>query len=177
MQAGPCSNLVLLFRCLASVPECSHTVDSQQPPLHNFSLTTTHSAFNPFFRYRRPPWSPSEQPSWLSPAPSPSRPTITLTPSPCRCPTDVGGISPQSKKERELTVVSVAWCNDQTSSCPTICLQTSTGEPQVNTCDAVRSDPLPFGSSTPANNRPPPGGRNRKPSPTAASAATASSPI
>lgn len=30
----------------------------------------------------------------------------------------------------------LAWCNDQTSSCPTICLQTSTGEPKVNTCDA-----------------------------------------
>ncbi|KAK3309584.1 uncharacterized protein B0T15DRAFT_515874 [Chaetomium strumarium] len=28
-----------------------------------------------------------------------------------------------------------AWCNDQRSSCPTICLQTSTGQPEVNTCD------------------------------------------
>ncbi|KAL2018579.1 hypothetical protein VTK56DRAFT_621 [Thermocarpiscus australiensis] len=27
------------------------------------------------------------------------------------------------------------WCNDQTSSCPTICLQTTTGPPLVNTCD------------------------------------------
>ncbi|KAK3903048.1 hypothetical protein C8A05DRAFT_14964 [Staphylotrichum tortipilum] len=29
-----------------------------------------------------------------------------------------------------------AWCNDQKSSCPTICLQTTTGKPTVNTCDA-----------------------------------------
>lgn len=28
-----------------------------------------------------------------------------------------------------------AWCNDQRSSCPTICLQTTTGPPEVNTCD------------------------------------------
>ncbi|KAK4462096.1 hypothetical protein QBC42DRAFT_268693 [Cladorrhinum samala] len=31
----------------------------------------------------------------------------------------------------------MAWCNDQRSSCPTICLQTSTGPPLVNTCDPV----------------------------------------
>ncbi|KAK4240859.1 hypothetical protein C8A03DRAFT_12857 [Achaetomium macrosporum] len=30
----------------------------------------------------------------------------------------------------------MAWCNDQRSSCPTICLQTTTGPPEVNTCDA-----------------------------------------
>ncbi|KAL2130422.1 hypothetical protein VTI74DRAFT_6394 [Chaetomium olivicolor] len=28
-----------------------------------------------------------------------------------------------------------AWCNDQISTCPTICLQTTTGAPEVNTCD------------------------------------------
>jgi hypothetical protein len=29
-----------------------------------------------------------------------------------------------------------AWCNDQRSTCPTICRQTSVGEPLVNDCDA-----------------------------------------
>lgn len=29
----------------------------------------------------------------------------------------------------------MAWCNSQQSSCPTICLQTSIGDPEVNTCD------------------------------------------
>ncbi|KAK4164234.1 hypothetical protein QBC43DRAFT_318392 [Cladorrhinum sp. PSN259] len=31
----------------------------------------------------------------------------------------------------------MAWCNDQRSSCPTICLQTSTGKPLINECDPV----------------------------------------
>lgn len=31
----------------------------------------------------------------------------------------------------------MAWCNDQRSSCPTICLQTSTGKPLINDCDPV----------------------------------------
>ncbi|KAK3983914.1 hypothetical protein QBC44DRAFT_375745 [Cladorrhinum sp. PSN332] len=29
----------------------------------------------------------------------------------------------------------MAWCNDQRSSCPTICLQTTTGKPLINECD------------------------------------------
>ncbi|KAK4231819.1 hypothetical protein QBC38DRAFT_205278 [Podospora fimiseda] len=29
----------------------------------------------------------------------------------------------------------MAWCNDQRSTCPTICLQTSTGAPLINDCD------------------------------------------
>ncbi|AEO70025.1 uncharacterized protein THITE_27104, partial [Thermothielavioides terrestris NRRL 8126] len=35
-----------------------------------------------------------------------------------------------------------AWCDDELSSCPAICLQTSTGPPQVNTCDP---DTLTYG--------------------------------
>ncbi|KAK4116727.1 hypothetical protein N656DRAFT_775065 [Canariomyces notabilis] len=29
----------------------------------------------------------------------------------------------------------ISWCNDQKSSCPKICLQTTTGQPIVNDCD------------------------------------------
>ncbi|KAH6634030.1 hypothetical protein B0J18DRAFT_415085 [Chaetomium sp. MPI-SDFR-AT-0129] len=47
-------------------------------------------------------------------------------------------ISPDSVSES----LRKAWCNDQLSMCRPICLETSTGSPQVNTCDP---DSLTYG--------------------------------
>ncbi|KAK0747774.1 hypothetical protein B0T21DRAFT_343514 [Apiosordaria backusii] len=44
-----------------------------------------------------------------------------------------------------------AWCNDQRSTCPTICRQTSVGQPLVNDCDA---DTLTYGCLCSDNKQP-----------------------